>query len=128
MQLTLSEIISLTSSITGKTATSPEAVVLGVNDLLAYKESERDAEPDTVLFGTLHITQTNDDNGMTFTVNRPDPLSDPPVRVDYTMISVNKGHFTFGGRTFQNAIFDKIYGSVNEDSEIYFSGYKLTLA
>lgn len=133
MTFTQTQIIDLVQNFTGRTvAGNPIPVSYGPNEIYPFSEIAQGTEVETgqALFGTLELVYTRNENGyngINFTARgEAQNENSETIRVDKTTLSVNRENNNTGFRSYQNVLFDKINGLINEDFEIHFSGYLIT--
>lgn len=131
MTFNQNEIISLVQNFTNRTISgSITPVSFGPNELIPYKDIPQGSEYETnqVLFGCIEMLYTDGGNGLNLTA-RGVALNEnnQEIRVDKTTLSVDKKQKNTAFRAFENVLFDKINGEIDEDTEIHFSGYLINL-
>lgn len=126
------EIIALVQGFTGRTVVgSIIPVSYGPNELIPFKNISQGSEIETeqALFGTFEILYADGNNGLNLTARGLTLNEDQQeIRVDKTTLAVDKKRNIVAFRKFENVLFDKINGEIDEDSEIHFSGYLIKFA
>ena len=118
MTFQLDRILELVAQKTGGYLYNVSTCILNAKELKIISEQET---PQPFYFGTVQCIDINEgasDEGVLF----KNTLSSKPVT-----LAINKFGSLNGYRSYDNILFNKIEGAINEDHEIVFSGIQFDL-